>query len=66
MDRPAATGGSDLLRDIKLFSEAEGVNAKALKNSVRSALLFFKGALKHSLTGAQVADDLRLLGSVAV
>ena len=54
--------GAALLEDIRSFADAHGVNARVLKNAVRSLLLFFQGALKHNMTPSQVEGDLAALG----
>jgi len=58
----STTAGAKLLEEVRGFADAHHVNARALKNGVRSMLLFFQGALKHNLTPSQVRDDLAAVG----
>ena len=44
------------------FAAAHGVNAGALKNVARGLIVFFRGAAKHNLASARLADDCRALG----
>ena len=62
-----SSNGSDalLLSDLQAFAQAHGVNSKALKNTVRSTLVFFQGCVKHSLSAQQVRDDLVKMGTAA-
>ena len=58
----STTAGAKLLEEVRGFADAHHVNARALKNLVRSMLLFFQGALRHNLTPSHVAADLAALG----
>ena len=58
----STTAGAKLLEEVRGFADAHHVNARALKNLVRSMLLFFQGALRHNLTPAHVASDLAAVG----
>ena len=57
-----APADTDLMGGIRQFASAHGVNARALKSSMRGILVFFQGLIKHGLTQAQVVEDCAQLG----
>ena len=57
-----APHSTQLMDAVGTFATAHGVNPKALRNSVRGMLLFFKGALKENISPAQVQEDCIALG----
>eukprot|EP01102_Stenamoeba_stenopodia_P005277 TRINITY_DN15844_c0_g1_i1.p1 TRINITY_DN15844_c0_g1~~TRINITY_DN15844_c0_g1_i1.p1 ORF type:complete len:205 (-),score=53.12 TRINITY_DN15844_c0_g1_i1:142-756(-) len=54
--------GSALLNEIAAFAQEHGVNPAALRNTVRGALFFFRGAVKSNLNPDQIRDDLVAFG----
>ncbi|KAL6076342.1 COMM domain-containing protein 7 [Balamuthia mandrillaris] len=50
------------MEGVSEFAESNGISLNALKNTLRGALVFFKGALKNNLTPAYVKEDLVQLG----
>ena len=45
------------------FSTENGVNAKALRNTIRGVLFFFSESIKRNISPSNVKDDLKLLGA---
>ena len=56
-----ATESPTFMQEVDAFGAQHGINARALKNLVRSALVFFKGALRQNITVADMAMDLEQL-----
>lgn len=54
--------GALFMEDVASFCKDNGVNPRALRNSLRSYLIFFKGSLKANLTPKQVGEDLAHFG----
>lgn len=58
----AGQTAAEFMEAVAAFAAAHSASPNALKNPLRGALLFFKGALKSNLTPAYVKEDLIELG----
>jgi hypothetical protein len=55
-------GGSQLLAEVGAFAQEHSVNPAALRNTVRGALFFFRGAVKTNLSAEHLKEDLLAFG----